>query len=171
MTDEVRTQADHKREMMIRQERTEHDWRLYEAKIAMYVAHNTAIIDFAGMAIKGIILANSAAAGAVLIFVGPFWGKPGYEKLTEGALAGVSTFAQGILAAIICAMLSYITQQFYSGADMRDGDTLKKRFRWVGGFFHVLALIAAVAGVLSFAVGACDGLRALEATRLFQPAP
>jgi len=140
--------------------------RLWEARSAkrteLFTAHIGAIAGFAGVTINSIILANGAAAGAVLAFVAPLWGKPEAKLVAGPALHSVGAFVIGVTAAMLCGVASYLAQYCYGRQDLAPDNSRRKRnYNRVGMGFHVVALAAGLAGVAAFAVGAIDGLEAL----------
>lgn len=140
--------------------------RVWEAsedrRTQIFIAHLQVIVEFASQAIKSIILANSAGAGAVLAFLATMWQSPGVEQVAGPALRCVTIFAAGVFAAIVCATVSYLAQYCYSQSESREG----RSAWWYWGIgFHLVALAAGIIGALSFAFGALEGIDALEAAR------
>lgn len=132
------------------------------AKAQSFAAHASAVAQFTVLAINSIILANTAAAGAVLVFVGSLWGKKEAAAIFAPATWSASAFAIGVGASIGSAVLTYATQFFYAMADLRgtqwSGQMRAYRIGWV---LHVLACLAAIVGVGGFGAGSWYGLRAL----------
>jgi hypothetical protein len=148
----------------------QHKMRVWEAEVArqnhLFSVHLTAVCDFASLAIKSIILANSASAGAVLALLGTMWGDPGAELVARPAIQSVAVFAAGVLSAMICAALSYCAQYSYAAADWYASESAWRP--WLNGLgiaLHAMALIAAIVGIASFGVGAVEGLNALDAAQ------
>lgn len=80
------------------------------------------------------------------------------------ALYSVSIFATGIFAAMSAAGFSYLAQFCYSRADMIDEGNKKKAFVFnVALTLHGVAVLAAIWGIVSFAIGAHAGIEALGA--------
>ncbi|MDA0655812.1 MAG: hypothetical protein O2912_05320 [Proteobacteria bacterium] len=144
----------------------EHSMRVWEAGMArsahVFGFHLAAVIGFASLTIKSIILAN-ASAGAILAFFATMWGKPQAAKMAEPVLHSVSILAGGVFAAIICAALSYIAQYSYAMSERKSGSSQGIDY-WsiTATVCHILALLAAAAGILSFYLGVTEALAALK---------
>lgn len=148
----------------------EHEMRVWEAKLAWAAQISniltSALIDFASLAIKSIILANSASAGAVLALLAAVWNSPTAAAVVGPAVESVTIFAAGTFAAMVCAALSYLAQYCYATGDEHADETRwKKPMGAIAPYLHFLAVVVAVAGIASFALGAYEGISALEAAR------
>lgn len=148
----------------------QHEMRLWEIQMErqahLFGIHLAAVCDFASLAIKSIILANSAAAGAVLAFLATMWGDPDVGAVATPALKSVTVFAVGVFAAMVCGALSYLAQYSYAMCDWSADDWTWRVTAYRLGFaLHILAVLAAAAGIATFAVGASEGLEALEAAK------
>jgi hypothetical protein len=146
--------------------------RVWEAKLAGHYSafntHMTMVANFASLAINSIILANGAAAGGILAMLGAMWGDEAITKVLPPALRSLEIFAYGAFGAIVAASFSYCAQYFYAHANFNsinekyDRHNLLNRIAIV---FHVVALLAAVAGVASFIVGSLWGIEALQGAK------
>lgn len=100
----------------------EHRMRVWEAQqlwmLQTFQTHTHIIGVFAELGIKSVILANSAAAGAVLVFLGSVWGTPTAQIMAEPALRSITVFSIGIFLAIAAAAASYFTQFCYATHDI-----------------------------------------------------
>jgi hypothetical protein len=152
----------------------QHDMRVWENEVArrlqVFGIHTSAIIGFATLTINSIILANSAAAGAVLAFFATMWGDPGAADVLASVVKCIKIFAVGVFAAMTCGGFSYIAQYCYASAeDTLNNGIPKKLAKVVAVTTHLLALVAAIAGIVSFAVGAYYGIDALQASNAGLP--
>jgi hypothetical protein len=155
---------------------TEPDWKYQHemdvyrtervAKAQIFSAHLSAVAAFSVMAVNAIILANSTAAGAVLVFIATLWGKPEIDAVFSAALSSVKLFAGGTALGIVSAALSYLTQYAYSLTDVTDQKSKSRTpLLWVAGCLHVLAVLAALGGIAAFSFGAWQGVEALESSK------
>lgn len=138
-------------------------WRRYEAQLHVFATHLAAVTDFAALAIKSIILGNGAAAVAVLAFLGAVWGKPEAPAVASQAIESIKIFGAGVFAAMLSGAFSYFAQYSYSKADLADEKSRAPK-NWIrfGASCHVVAVISALLGVLSFAYGAWVSIEALS---------
>lgn len=152
----------------------QHDMRVWENEVArrlqVFGIHTGAVIGFATLTINSIILANSAAAGAVLAFFATMWGEPEAAKTFGSVVRCITIFATGVFSAMLCGGFSYIAQYCYAITEDAYETVIPKRLSsCVAIITHVAAVIAAFAGILSFAVGAYYGIDALQASNAGLP--
>lgn len=139
----------------------EHDMRVWEANRALLAAHIQAISSFATLAINSVILANSAAVGAVLAFIAAKSdGLP--DHVLAPAVVSAKIFTVGIVAGMMSAAGSYFAQSFYSDGDGSKPNSKGETKAYRRGFvLKVIAVILAFIGIGAFGVGAMYGLEAL----------
>lgn len=140
----------------------EHDMRVWQVQRAVsaqvFAANLTAVCGFANLAINSIILANSTAAGAVLVFIASLWAKPEAAAVFSPASWCVRVFAIGAGAGILAAGFSYFTQYLYQVLDTPNpSSTVRKAALWGAIICHVVAVAAALSGIAAFVVGAWFG--------------
>jgi hypothetical protein len=137
--------------------------RLYELRLANFNVHAQAVFGFANVTINSLILANSAAAGALLAFLATLWGSPVLKAVAPDASVSLWTFAIGVTASMLCGAASYFAQLGYGQVSVEGewdpGDRWWIRF---GLFFHGIAIATGLVGLVSFPVGAWTGLSALS---------
>lgn len=144
----------------------EHEMRVWEhsnnTRLALFQIHINAVIDFSSTVIKSVILANSAAAGASLAFIGTAWEKLSTTEITANALMSTSIFAIGAFLGIIGAMFAYLCQYTYMLADMHITKQKRKKIAHIFAIIlHIISATASLAGCLAFAFGAYKGISAL----------
>lgn len=145
----------------------EHKLRTWEAHMsrtaAIFAAHISVVSDFAALAIKSIILINGAAAAGVLAFIGSMWGTAKIEAVLSPALNSIEAFAWGAFAAVASAGLSYFSQFSYAAAEIYDISEVRKKFlNRIAVTCHVIAITAAIVGMIGFICGAYSGIGALK---------
>lgn len=148
----------------------EHDMRVWEARLAhqtaVFSTHITAVSEFSSLTLKSIILANGAAAGGILAFLGTMWGNSKIAPILQPALDSIEVFALGTFAALLSAGFSYLSQFCYASTDLHQhGPRRRKVVMGAAITLHVLAILAAAYGVFAFAWGAWEGIQALRAAK------
>ena len=82
-----------------------------------------------------------------------------------GAIRGITIFSIGIFTAMLTAGFGYLGQMCYKEADGLDHAHPKKK-KWLetaAVCLHGASILAGVLGIVSFALGAIEGIGALEA--------
>lgn len=138
--------------------------RKTELRVSLFNAQSEAVIGFASLAIKSMILAHTAAAGAVLTFVAAMWSDPARLTILESVGTLLFLFAIGATAGILCACFSYLAQYCYSviSIDEREGSPQQHRWYRIGTTFHLIALMSAAGSVFLFPYAAWNGLSLLQ---------
>jgi hypothetical protein len=144
----------------------EHQMRTFEFRLATFNTHMQAVLGLASTAINSIILANSAAAGALLTFLAVMWGKPEFLAVASGSIATLQIFAVGITGGMLAAGVGYVAQYLYMELDMTDEDRMLKSrrqcLRKTAIGLHVLSFVCAIVGAACFPYGAWGGLSLLS---------
>lgn len=122
-----------------------------ESRLKMF----DSVVTFAGIALKGIVLLNGAAAIALLALFKDLVGASSLAAgvSTDRLAAGLEDFALGAFFGVVASALAYLTQRAYSDLPNR---------LWVGHALNVLTVVVAGAGLVLFVFGlyaAADGLR------------
>ena len=112
-----------------------------------------AVIDFASMTIRSLILVNGGAAIGILTFLGNLWTKDAaLAKASAIAIGpGLSGFIVGLVFALFTSASAYLAQVAVSEFS-REGDRPASK-RW-GNRIRVVAICCAIISVASFVFGA-----------------
>jgi len=152
----------------------EHEMRVWEANLrvweanlahtaAVFSAHVAAVGEFSSLLLKSIILANGAVAGGILAFLGTMWGNEKITPVLQPALDSIEVFALGTFAALLSASFRYLCQLSYVITDLHElGPRSGKVVKGAGMILQVLAILAAAAGLFTFAYGTLEGVQALR---------
>ena len=138
--------------------------RAHDEAQAFTLRMQETIVRDAQAAIRTAVLVNGGAAVALLAFVG---GLVGQGKLDFAHLRGIASslqiFAYGVAAALMCAMLSYVTNYCIgneSALRERAWDhpwtretPVSKRWRKRAIWFHASAILAGGASLVAFLIG------------------
>jgi hypothetical protein len=124
---------------------------------------NEAVMRDAQAAIRIVLLINRGAAIAVLAFVGSLASKGGSGTHPAEVISNLNWFVFGVIAAAVSAFSAYLTDYFYVGATAWPAKTWNHPYfqetrssKWcraLGRVFHLLAVVAAPAGMVFFAIG------------------
>lgn len=137
--------------------------KLFDLRLTNFNIHTQAVVGFANVAINSLIVANTAAAGAVLAFLAVLWGNPAFAQVAVIAIGSLKAFAIGTTCAMSCSALSYFAQYCYSRVDITGDDQQSNlRYHRVGRGFHVVAIVFGLIALGSFPYGAWQGLSSLE---------
>ena len=146
-------------------------WRTHPSRVAVstarYQAQLTdwtnsrshvvrAMFDFANIALRGVVLANGAAAIAILAFIGHILSvhDPSVRATGLELSKPLMLFAIGVGLGVVAAAFSYLTQVLYV-----EIETERRRFIW-GNVARGLAVLTAVSGISIFFVGIDDSIEA-----------
>ena len=122
-------------------------------------------LNFGFLAILSIVLVNTAAAGAVLVFWSLVLGAQIATELATSAAGSFKYFGFGVLAALASAGAGQIAEYFYECANKHIKNSVKRGLRaGLGLYSHCMAMLAAALGISSFAWGALQGIAVLEAS-------
>lgn len=112
-----------------------------------------AVIDFANMTIRSLILVNGGAAIGILTFLGNLWNKDSViAKAGANAIGvGLAGFIGGLTFALITSGVSYLAQAAFSELP-RQGENPPSK-RW-GNRLRVVAIFFALLSLISFIFGA-----------------
>ena len=144
------------------QQAYEHEKWKHQQRATLFATHMPAVTAFASVAINAAVLVNGAAAIGVLTLLGAAWGKPAFERVLDPAIASLARFAVGAGAAVLVGYLSYVSQWLYAWGDLRKFDD--KGYRWfyaVGIGIQIIAVVLAVASIVTFVLGTVAGVQAL----------
>jgi len=142
--------------------------RDYESRerLQLFTAHVTAVSSLSSIALNSSILANSASAGAVLVFLSSLWGKPTAAIVVDAALWSVSVFAVGIFAGMLSAGFGYLSQLFWGYVDVRSLQGNKRKTLSIFAFsLQIIAIALGVSAISAFGYGACVGINTLHAAK------
>lgn len=144
---------------------TEGRSRLRHLELRMLVAGSRTqlITSFASVAINSIILANSAAAGALLAFIASLPKAERTGPLLELSVYCLKVFTLGSFLGILCAVTAYAAQSCYAVSELAGDATQKQaRFARAAMTLHAIALLLGFLGAAFFPLGAFHGLNALS---------
>ena len=132
-------------------------WRAkVDASLQSQLAMFSGIIEFAVVAIKGIVLVNGAAAIAVLAFLGSIWAgnaKEGREAAIKLAPA-LEWFVWGVGLGVLTAGLAYLAQVAILELPQPEDGKGKNWASIIGGPLRLGAIVAGFAGIVMFFGGA-----------------
>lgn len=116
-----------------------------------------AVIDFALITIRSLILVNGGAIIGILSFAGNLWGRSGNDAATTAvAIAPALTFfVVGLSCALLTAGCAYVSQACFVELAVPKG----KRF---GGYFRTVGVTFAFLSLLGFGLGAYASLTAFK---------
>ncbi len=115
-----------------------------------------AVVTFATLAIKSIIVVNGAAVIALLAFLGNIWDKNGSAAIITAAGSSLGHFVYGLICGVATAAFSYLAQVVF--AEVQRGPSGRVLS---GEVLRVVAVTLAIAGLVFFALGARDAHKAL----------
>jgi hypothetical protein len=117
-----------------------------------------AIVDFALVTIRSLILANGGAIVGLVTFTGNIWSKGGASGATvaRAITPGIGYFVAGLVFALLTAGLAYVSQVVYS--EMKRPQPAQKVGNTVRGFAVLLAFLSLIA----FIIGAYASLAAFH---------
>jgi hypothetical protein len=118
-----------------------------------------AVIQFATIAIRGVILINGAAVVGILAFLGNLWTKdsPMAKATAEAVGPATNYFVIGVALGVLTAMLAYLSQvTIIELPQPKPG-----RDPYIGTVFRAAAILCAIASLGLFAWGAHRGVEAL----------
>ena len=132
-----------------------------EDRKAVAASHLTlmgAAFTYAGIAIRGIFVANGGGVVAILTFTGNLWARsdPAAASVASGVAASTRFFVYGMAAALATSFAAYLSQYFFA----RDAP---KRKSAGGSVFQAVAIFAALASLGCFGWGAISAAGALQA--------
>ena len=131
-----------------------------KAAAASHLASMGAAFTYAGIAIRGILVANGGGVIAILTFAGNLWarGDPAAASVASGMAASTRFFVYGVVAALATSFAIYPSQYFFT----RDAH---KRKSPGGSIFQAVAILAALASIGCFGWGAITAAEALQVGR------
>lgn len=105
-----------------------------------------AVIQFAHASLRGLFIANGAAAIAAMTMLPALFDKPAATDEIIGAIAGAAhMFGRGVAAAVFAAMLSYLAQVCFSEYWIKTNVP--------GSIFRSFAIVAAGLSAIFFICG------------------
>lgn len=109
-----------------------------------------ALVDFALITIRSLVLVNGAAIVGIITFTGNMWSKrsPSAEHLAKSIAPAIGYFATGLVLALLTAGFAYIAQVVYVELK-RPQPALH-----VGNWIRAAAILFAVLSLVAFIVGA-----------------
>lgn len=147
--------ASHPENLEVEQAKAWHAHRLESSK---------AVIQFALVAIRSLILVNGAAVVAVLTFLGNLWTKDSAtaRAAAQGIGTAITSFVVGVGLGVFTAMLAYISQAAISElAQTKPGTD-----PYIGTGFRMAAIVTALGSLVAFAWGAYKAVAVLSAPPL-----
>ncbi len=125
------------------------------------------VVDFALIALRGIVLANGGAAVALLAFMGHILGRsdPATRAGVSPLADALGLFTFGVGSGIASAGLAYMAQVVFLESRNKEG----AQRVWPGAILRVLAVIAALVGVGLFFAGVVSALDAFQQVSAIGP--
>jgi hypothetical protein len=105
-------------------------------------------IALASVAIRAITLVNGGGAIFLLAFIGNVWkaDDPRARQLIDAMAWPIGCYVGGVVAAVLCAGFSYLSQWAFNEAPLKKRQPYGNRLRWVAIADAFMALVAFAVG-------------------------